>query len=131
MGVSQNNLKSCSECGRRINKGDYCWRIRERTNHDGSQHLCESCTLLLSRADELDILSSRLCTAQATGRSSCSYCDRKLPEGARVAQVRIRSTRGQLKVMRLCLACIQNTGHEISVYPVSYTHLTLPTKRIV
>lgn len=120
--ISQNNLKTCCECGRRIPKGGLCLNIQEAAygGHDGSRHVCESCMSLLAQGLETDIRGFRLSAGPVSRSCSCFRCKEEIPKDSRAAAVRIRppSKGSPDRTRKLCMGCLQDIKQELRVFRI-------------
>ena len=124
--ISKNNRKTCCNCGRSIRKGDFCWQVQEKNGSDGTRHICESCTDLLTLALEVDVRSSRI-TGGVVKMPNCRCARRRsgIPRGEKAGFVRVRPehtviNRGVVETVsrkkKICSSCLQEISQEIRAY---------------
>ena len=89
--ISPNNRKTCCDCGRKIKKGEYCWRVQDNDSKtDGTRHICEACSVHLARSLTMDIRTSRISGGSVLNTSSCMVCHTSIPRGDKAGQIRVR-----------------------------------------
>jgi phage terminase large subunit GpA-like protein len=91
IGVSSRNGKRCTNCAMKIKKGDFFFRIQEKSTGEGSRHLCHHCTHFMVRAveEEVKIRGIQSYTAESN-RRSCASCKKRIHKGEKVARIQTR-----------------------------------------
>ena len=85
----------------------------------------------LGKGTEADVVSNWIGMSEVSGKTEMPVCAKLTDPSKEQLQLRLKKYDHDLKGLRVINQDVSGETEEIELRPVSYTHLTLPTKRIV